>query len=244
VVNLLTGQELQHRRVYTAIADEIAASRIAPGERLPAERTLCERLSVSRATLRRALKELVADGLIEAHVGRGTFVASTPLGETPNTLLSFTELGSTRGLVATAHVLSSIVRAATLDESDAFQIAPGAEIFELQRVRLLDGAAVSVDRSRVPLGYAPALPQVDFESASLYAVLREHGSAPARADYSVQAIAADERQARLLGVTAGAPVLLCTTEAYDHRRSLVELAEMTYRGDRYRFRATLTSPRS
>ena len=63
---------------------------------------------------------------------------------------------------------------------------------------------------------------------------------PVRADYSVRALPATEVEAELLDVHGGEPLLLATTKSYDDGGRVVELGEMLYRGDRYRFRATLT----
>jgi GntR family transcriptional regulator, transcriptional repressor for pyruvate dehydrogenase complex len=49
-----------------------------PGYQLPAERELVEVFGIARNTLRKALDELERDGIIERHVGRGTFVAHRP----------------------------------------------------------------------------------------------------------------------------------------------------------------------
>lgn len=239
----LTVSDHLHRRLARTIADEINGGSLRPGDRLPSERTLCDRFAVSRATVRRALSELAADGLIAAHPGRGSFVAGGPLGEAPNALMSFTELGAARGLEASARVLVAQVEPADLDEAESFGVAPGADVFVLERLRLLDGVPVSVDRSRVPLARAPALADADFTSASLYATLEAAGAGPVRADYALQAVAADPRRAELLGVTPGFPLLRTTTTGYDAAGVLVELGEMVYRGDRYRFRATLVRGR-
>src|SRR4051794_18791722 len=107
-----------YQRVYRLIADDVASGRLLPGDRLPAERALCAQLGMSRATVRRAFAELARDGIVEASVGRGSFVAGTQLMEPPNALLSFTALGAKRGLAATARVLTADVRASTLDEAE------------------------------------------------------------------------------------------------------------------------------
>ena len=67
-----------------------------------------------------------------------------------------------RGLEASARVLEAGIRAATLDEAEPFAIAPGAELFELHRVRMLDGVPISLDHNRVPLRLAPDLTDLDF----------------------------------------------------------------------------------
>ncbi|HMN31501.1 MAG TPA: FadR/GntR family transcriptional regulator [Caldilineaceae bacterium] len=48
----------------------------APGERLPSERELAEQLGVGRNSVREALKILEAVGLVEAHIGEGTFITA------------------------------------------------------------------------------------------------------------------------------------------------------------------------
>jgi GntR family transcriptional regulator len=234
---------LLYRRVYLAVAQDIEQRVLKPAERLPSERELCEQLSVSRATVRRALRQLANDGLVESIPGRGTFVSAGPLGEAPNTLMSFTHLGTSRGLLPSARVLQADVRPATLDEAETYAIAPGAEIFCLERLRYLDGLPVAIDFSRVPLARAPVLVDADFENASLYATLESCGASPVRADYAVSAISATERDAELLDVEPQSPLLLTTTTSFDDAGRLVELGSQTYRGDRYRFRATLTKRR-
>lgn len=65
--------------LYIQIREDIRASiargELKPGDRLPPVTALAAQRSVTAATIRRALQDLVADGLITSHVGRGTFVA-------------------------------------------------------------------------------------------------------------------------------------------------------------------------
>jgi GntR family transcriptional regulator len=231
------SQPLYHR-VYRQISQEIESGALAPGDRLPSERWLCDELGVSRATVRRAIEELVLDGLVEAR-GRGSFVTGEALAEPPNTLMSLSELGRSRGLEATSRVLTREVRPATLDEAEAFGIAPGAEVLELLRLRMLDGLPISLDHNRVPLRLLPGALDVDFSTASLYAALDAEGHHPTRADYEVEARAVAEDEAELLGLAPGAPVLQTITVAIKEDGQVVDLGRTIYRADRYRFQATL-----
>ena len=54
-----------------------------PGERLPPERQLSEKLGISRGELRKAMTALEVEGLVERHVGRGTFLRA-PSAPEPN----------------------------------------------------------------------------------------------------------------------------------------------------------------
>jgi GntR family transcriptional regulator len=231
------SQPLYHR-VYREIAREIESGGLRPGDRLPSERWLCDELGVSRATVRRAIEELVSDGLVETR-GRGSYVGGDALVEPPNTLMSLSELGRSRGLEATSRVLDAELRPATIDEAEAFGIAPGAELFELRRLRMLDGLPISVDHNRVPLRLIPDAALTDFTTASLYEALDREGHAPARADYELEARAADEQEAELLGLAPGAPVLFATTVAIGEDGRVLDLGRTVYRADRYRFQATL-----
>lgn len=56
------------------LASWLATSGIEPGGRLPPERALSEQLGISRGELRKAMTSLESEGLVERHVGRGTFL--------------------------------------------------------------------------------------------------------------------------------------------------------------------------
>src|SRR5215213_2447760 len=99
------NQPLYHQ-VYRRLADEIEGGALQPGDRLPSERWLCDELGVSRATVRRAIEELVSDGLVEGR-GRGSYVCGEAIAEPRNTLMSLSELGRSRGLGASARVLGA-----------------------------------------------------------------------------------------------------------------------------------------
>lgn len=239
----LVGRELRSASVSRALAAEIERAGLRSGEQLPPERELGERFSVSRDTVRRALEDLAADGVVERHRGRGTFVAGRRLSEEPDSLMSLTEMGAARGLVATAVVLEARTQDASVDDSELFSVAPGAPVLVLHRVRLLDAMPVSIDRSRVPVACLPPLDQLNFTVDSLYAALDRAGHGPVRADYTVQAVEAREDQAALLDIPAGGPLLLTRTTSRAANGRVVEAGEMAYRGDRYRFQASLTRRR-
>jgi GntR family transcriptional regulator len=237
--HVLDRLQLRYQRVQDSLAEEIARGRRSPGSRLPPERALAEHFGVSRVTLRRALAELELAGIVTRHPG-GWTVASPAIGEPPNALMSFSEMAASRGLTAGGRVLGRDVRPATIDEAEALGLAPGAPLFELERLRSMDGVPILIDRTRIPLSLAPGLEEVDLGERSLYEVLEGRFSMrPTRARFTVEAIAADDRSAGLLGLEPGRPLLRCQQQTEDETGRQIELCEMIYRGDRYRFRATL-----
>lgn len=234
-------------QVYEAILAAIHSGRLQAGDRLPTERSFCDQFGVSRATVRRAMRRLADEGVVEATVGRGSFVSGGPLAEPPNALMSFTELAKARGAAPSARVRGQALRPAAPEEASVFKLGLHDLVFELDRLRLLDDMPVALDRSRIPLTVAPELNKLDFAEASVYAALDRADAAPVTADVIVSAAAADPLQADALDIADGDPLVVCTTMSYDSRGRLVEIGEITYRADRYQFRAVLTrttTPRS
>jgi GntR family transcriptional regulator len=230
-------------QVYGAISDAIERGRLQAGDRLPPERTFCEQLGVSRATVRRALRQLVNEGVLQAAIGRGYFVSGRLLAEPPNALMSFTELAAARWLTPSATVLGEALRPVTPEEARTFGIDLQELVFELERLRLLDQVPTALDRTRIPTSVAPGIEALDFSDASIYAALDAAGAAPVTADVVVSAATADAEQAARLDIAAADPIIICTTISHDKFGRVVEIGEITYRADRYQFRATLTRPR-
>jgi DNA-binding transcriptional MocR family regulator len=71
-------QPESHVPLYIQLRDQIRAlvhnGDLRPGERIPASRELATQLGVHRTTVANAYAELEAEGLINGHVGRGTFI--------------------------------------------------------------------------------------------------------------------------------------------------------------------------
>lgn len=233
---------LQDKPRYSAIADELAKriedGTLPQGAQLLGERELCKLFDASRVTLRKALVDLRDRGLIAADSSRGWFVCTPMVGE-PNALVSFSEMAVNRGLKASSIVISSAVRAASIDEADDLRVAPGSELFELKRVRRLDGVPVGIEHSRIPHKLAPTLATVDFARTSLYEELDRAGVRPTFSAYAIQAIAASKEDAALLGVTPQTPLLAANAVTHLKDGRPVEISHSLFLGDRYRFHATL-----
>lgn len=80
-----------YRQVYEQIASMIRRGTLPHGERIPPTRELASQLGLNRTTISAAYGLLETDGLIRAHVGRGSFVHYEGPVETgePEALISF-----------------------------------------------------------------------------------------------------------------------------------------------------------
>jgi GntR family transcriptional regulator len=222
----------------TALNREIETGALRPGQRLPSERSLGDALGFTRLTVRKALQVLAQRGLLEPNERRGWQVRSDQVSDSLSTLMGFTQMARMRGLVASARILSLEYRDATLDESEALRVAPGAPMLDLSRLRLLDDRPTAIERLRMPTSRLRWPEGFDF-TGSIYAALESQGIVPTVSDAYVDVVDATEAEARLLGVVAGRGLLRmnCVTAGADEVPISIESS--MYHPDRYRFRAIL-----
>jgi len=217
---------------------EIESGVLRPGQRLPSERSLGDALGFTRLTVRRALQVLARRGLLEPDEHRGWQVRNDRVSDSLSTLVGFTQMAQLRGLVATSRILSLRYRDGTFDESEALRVAPGAQLLDLARLRLLDGQPTAIERLRMPTSRLRWPEGFDF-TGSIYAAMESQGIVPTVADAFVDVVDASEAEADLLGVTPGRGLmrLNCVTTGSDG--VVISLETSMYHPDRYRFRAVL-----
>ena len=239
----MTVEAAPGQKLYLAVVDalrrEIETGRFAETQLLPAERELCTLLDVSRTTLRKAIADLIAEGVLFHRHGAGTFIhRATPRVDQPSSrLTSFTEDMQLRGLEASSRELERGVFLPTPEEAMMLGVRPIERVFRLGRLRLADGSPMAIEHAAVPLRY---LPESDSVGASLYEALSVRGFKPARGLQRLRATLISNAEAELLGVAPDSPALFIQRIAYLADGSCVEFTKSWYRADAYDFVSELT----
>ena len=207
----------------------------AEGGRLPPERELSRRLQVARETLRRAFRELEAEGLLQSRHGAGTFVTGPPVVKRPQ-LNSFSEEMRARGLVPSSRLLGVVTVAAGAKLAQKLELMPGSPLLQIRRLRLASEQPMALETSYLAQGRLPGLEVADLGSGSLYELLQKRCGVQIRsAVQRLHATVLNEEEARLLEVPAFSPSLLIERTTLSSRGEPIEFAKSLYRGDRYRF---------
>ena len=90
------SHQLLYATVRQRLLDDIAQGVYQAGQQIPTENELCTQYNVSRITIRKAISDLVADGVLIRWQGKGTFVQSQnpAMNESPAPMVSITVTGS------------------------------------------------------------------------------------------------------------------------------------------------------
>jgi len=103
-------------------------------------------------------------------------------------------------------------------------------------VRLADKSPLALESAYVHFAGNEALTGVEFSTRSLYATLTEQFHIEySQSEQELEATLANQREAELLGLHSGAPVMLVRFTTYDTALHPVEFVKSIYRGDKFRF---------
>lgn len=231
----------RYKWLADVVRNTIERGLIRDNEALPSERELAEKYEVSRDTVRKAVRYLEERGVIYSDHGRGTFVAPAIVRRMSRFIDSFSQDTQLRGGVPGQRVLNVETVAASMGIAGLLSLEPGHPLLRVRRVRLIDNAPVGLHDAYFPLPRGAHLERAELESAeSLYRLLTaKFGFAPAEAVENLCAGAADAEDASLLGVPAGAPILVCERVTLSDRREPIEYCLMKYVSS-YRYSTRIT----
>lgn len=230
-----------YEQLEAALRQRIESGRLATGAVLPPEPELAERLGVSRQTVNQALTNLARRGAVTRRRGVGTFIAPPYVEQPLDGLYSFLRTLLAQGRLPETRLLGYRI---TVDERASPLLTGAADglVFELSRLRLVDGDPFVVETVYLEASCGRALPLDRLEHEVLYDLLRECcGVTVGHADETLRPMTLEQPEASLLGLSVGEPAFLVERTGYDAERA-IELRRSIIRGDRYRFRVRLEGP--
>jgi GntR family transcriptional regulator len=174
-VRLTTGAALP-ARLASDLRERVLGNEWTVGERLPTETELASAYGVSRATVRQALKSLEQDGLILTRQGRGSFVVEhamirAGMQELTSITSTIAEMGHKPGM----EYHHRIIRPATSDDCEMFQLSPGDQVIDIQRRILADDITVAYSYDVLPRWVFPSTFQPADLTGSVFGLLAATG---------------------------------------------------------------------
>jgi GntR family transcriptional regulator len=228
-----------YEQISQRMLGAIQNGELAPGTVLPPEPEFAEQLRVSRQTVNQALTTLARRGLLTRRRGVGTFIAEPYVEQPLDGLYSFIRTLTAQGRMPATRILGYRV---TIDDQ-ASTLLTGSHsglVFEIGRLRLVDGEPFVVETIYLPVDCGEKLPLERLRHEALHDLMAEIcGIDVSHADETLHPVKLEPVDAALLGLTSGDPAFLVERIGYSDDRP-VEVRRSLIRGDRYRFRVRLS----
>jgi GntR family transcriptional regulator len=214
----------RYQRLRDELAAQISEHRWRPGEAIPTEHELARIYGVAIGTVRKAVEQLVADGLLERFQGRGTFVRRASFD---GSLFRFFRFQNRRGerRIPASRILMREVTEASSAVAATLQIEPAARVIHMSRLRLIDDAPMLAEEIWLP--YRPFAAFATLDTAEigdlLYPVYEARcNQVIASASETLTVETVDMMHARLLRIEPGTPVVVIERLAYGYDRRPLE----------------------
>lgn len=221
------------RRLQTAIE----SGDLAPGARIENELKLAEQLSISRPTIRRAIQELVDQGLLVRRRGVGTQVVRGRLTRGVELTSLYDDLNGSKRVPSTK-VLEREEVAASPEVLDSLTLPANSRVLHIRRLRYADGEPFALLENFLPSEFLD-LTTEELERHGLYQLMRARGTTMRVARQTIGARDATAEESRLFHQKAGAAVLTMSRTLFDQSGHAVEFGMHSYRPDLYSFEVTL-----
>lgn len=233
-----------YRQIRQTIVRSLQAGEWKPHGLIPSEVELARRYQVSQGTVRKAIDELVAEGLLLRRQGKGTFVASH---DEQQVRYRFLRLQSDRPeLSETRKPQRNIVECCRLrapaDLARVLGLNTGDTLLLIRRVLSFAGIPTVLEEIWLPALLFRGLTAErlrDYPDSTYVLFEKEYGVRMVRAEEKLRAVLPDAAQAALLQCDAGTPLLQIERISYTFNNQPVELRRVLNRTDRHYYRNTL-----
>ncbi len=225
-----------YQQLETALRENIDEGRLTNSIPLPGERDIAQSLDISRVTVRKAIQNLVKDGILTQRQGAGTFV-SERMEQPLDYLSGFTEDMQLQGLNSGVVWLERKLRIATKEEVNLLRLSKNERVAHLYRLRTANEKPMALEMAVLS---ERIIPDPEAINGSLYDHLNEKKLRPTRANQRFRAGLCNEEQMTFLRIAAGSPVLFIERRSFLADGTPIEVTRSNYRGDSYDFVSELT----
>ncbi|VEU79793.1 GntR family transcriptional regulator [Haploplasma axanthum] len=217
------------------IKEQIKNHKIKSGDPIPSENQLKDMYNVSRMTVRQALNNLVNDGYLYKHKGKGTFVSKRKIEKNIHGVRSFTEEMKAMGRVVKNEVIKFDEIEPTNEIREKLFLNENEKVIHIERVRYGDDIPVLHEELYIPHDIFKDLTIEDMSESFYQYVEGTKGYKISHCVQSIEARTPDKNISNALKISKNDPVLNIVRHTFLGNGRPFEYVISTYRSDQYRF---------
>jgi GntR family transcriptional regulator len=222
-----------HLTISEKLRYRIAEGDYQPEGQLPSEYQLMAEFGVSRITVRRAIANLVQQGLVMAQQGRGVFVKpQQKITYSLSSPMVFFETDMARqGVISTIQNLVFEPMLPPPHVQDLLRLPKRNKVYFQKKLLLLNGTPVAVDTSYTLYSLGKTLAR-DLERQMTFPTLEQHGVMIDKVETMIESTHASYDVSEYLDVPLGHPLIAYSYKAYNDQDQPIVCGEALSRGDR------------
>ncbi len=211
-----------------------------PGDFISTEGELCRQYDVSRVTVRRAIEELIDEGVLNRESGKTAHVAEKSIPRSLNQLGGLHEELSRDGIKCSSFILNSEKIRADSIMADNLKINEGDCLHRVERLRYANGTPLSYQILYLVDKSCPDLDVQKLATKSLFETLeKEYNLKIEYATQTISAALATYKQAALLELPERTCMLCIKRITYLKDGNAIEYSESFYVASKYNLSMTL-----
>jgi len=232
-----------HLTISEKLRQRIANGEFRPGEQLPSEHQLILEFAVSRITIRRAIANLVNQGLVVSHRGKGVFVKEQrKVTYSLSSPLVFFDADMARQGVSSSiqNLVFELVSAPPTVQQTLDLPSDQPEVYLQKKLLLLDERPVAIDITYILPELGQSLAK-ELQCQMTFPILEKNGVAIERIEATLECTRANHETSIYLNVPLGEPLLVYAYTAYTRSNQPIVHGKALSRGDRLCYSVVLTT---
>ena len=214
-----------YQEVKQKITEDLVRGRYPMGQALPAEKDLAKELDVSIGTLRKAVDELVAEGIVVRRQGRGTYVAEHDAKRQLYYFFHVVRWDADKKTYPRVETASFGMSQANKEESLKLGIKEGAPVWRIITSLYLEDECVMIDHITLEQKRLKNLTRADFDKreGSIYQLYQmRYGQSVVKTNERLRAGVAGKQMSTWLKLKPDSPVLHIRRVALDIQDEPIE----------------------
>ncbi|MCE5255602.1 MAG: GntR family transcriptional regulator [Spirochaetaceae bacterium] len=226
-----------YMQIKNSLMDAIRKREFKPNDRIPGEKELESFFHVSRITIRKAISELVDEGILVKKQGKGTFLSGITVATTLDEINGYTQsmlrLGYKPGrILIERNIISNDMEIV----KKQLGVAPNDKLVHIKRVLLADEEPVVLENAYYPIKFKFFMDE-DLNTESMYNLLKQKMQIiPFKAQKTIGIELANEETAMYLKTKAGTPLLVTNELVFEQNETPIHYSISRALSDKIKIR--------